>query len=110
GPGGANCTVKVSGPPFGAIVCMAGGSVTVNGNVGEVNPPTSMGFNDTFVKVTGSVTGLPPMGWGAKSTEVGEMVNDAVAVSPCPLKFTVAVAPEMFAVSVPGFAPSSVGV
>src|ERR1700685_1756809 len=78
-PGGANCTVKVSVPAFGAIVCMAGGAVTVNGNVGEVNPPTSMGFDDTFVKVTGSVTGLPPMGWGAQMTEVGEMGNEGVA-------------------------------
>ena len=45
------------------------------------------------MKVTGKVTSVPPMGCGAKSTEVGAIVNDAVAVSPWPLKSNVGVAP-----------------
>src|SRR5665213_4361726 len=89
---------------------MDGKTVTLNGNVGNPNPVTSMVFKEMFVKVTFIVTGLWPIGTGPKSADVGEMVNDALAVSPCPLKLTSDVAPVASAVSVPGFAPRAVGV
>ena len=82
----------------------------MNGNVGEMNPVKLMALEETFVKVTGIVTSLAPIGTGAKSASVGEIVNDAVAVSPCPLNVISDAAPEAFAVSVPGFAPRAVGV
>ncbi len=66
----------------------------MKGNAGNVRAVTVIGLVETFVKVTGKVTSLPPMGCGAKSTEVGAMVNDAVAVSPWPLKSNVDVPPE----------------
>jgi hypothetical protein len=47
-----------------------------------LKPVMLMGLEETLVKVTGIVTSLVPIGTGAKSTDVGEMVNDAVAVSP----------------------------
>lgn len=78
--------------------------------MGEMNPVTLMGLEETFVKVMGIVTSLPPIRTGEKAASVGEMVNVAVAVSPCPLKVISDAAPEAFAVSVPGFAPKAVGV
>jgi hypothetical protein len=89
---------------------LAGGSVTVKGCAGHLNPVTLIPDEEIFVKVMGIVTSLPPMRAGAKAALVGEMVNDAVAVSPWPLRLIWDVAPEMFAVSVPGFAPRAVGV
>jgi hypothetical protein len=89
---------------------LAGGSVTVNGNVGDLKPVTLIPDEEIFVNVTGIVTSPPPMGTGPKAAPVGEMVNEAVAVSPCPLRLTSDVAPVISAVSVPGFAPRAVGV
>lgn len=47
---------------------------------------------------------------GAKLASSGEMVNEAVRVSPCPVKVIVVVAPVTLAVSVPEFVPRRIGV
>ena len=77
--------------------------------MGQANPVNSMALEETFVKVMGIVTAVPPIGTGEKSAAVGEMVKDTVGVSPCPLNVISDVAPVTFAVSVPGFAPRAVG-
>ncbi len=82
----------------------------MKGCAGHLNPVTLIPDEEIFVNVIGIVRSLPPMRAGAKAALVGEMVNDTVAVSPWPLRLIWDVAPEMFAVSVPGFAPRAVGV
>jgi hypothetical protein len=55
------------------IVCLAGGFVTTNGRIEEVNPITSMAAEETFVKVIGiSVEADPPMSPRKTHLEDGE--------------------------------------
>src|SRR5580658_7226822 len=107
--GGWNTRSMVS-VPFGWIVCLAGAFETVNGRIGAENPVTLMAAGETFVNVIGmGVEAEPPISSGVKLASSGEMVNEAVGVSPCPVKVIVEAAPVMLAVSVPGFAPRAGG-
>ena len=74
-------------------------------------PLTVIALDDSLVITTGiGVIFVAPMGCGGNATSSGEMLSDAVAVLPSPVKSTESVSPVMLAVSVPSLVPYAVGV